>query len=117
MASPPVAAARTAAGDQLESFSPATGERLGAVPKVAPEDVQAVVDEVAQVQPIWAQLRLEDRALYMRRAAQVILDDLDAIRDLIAREQGKPRTEAYVMELLPTVDALNWVADNGPRIL
>ncbi|MFL5819955.1 MAG: aldehyde dehydrogenase family protein [Solirubrobacteraceae bacterium] len=103
--------------DELESFSPTTGKRLGSVPKLAPEDVQRVVDEVAQVQPIWAQLRLQDRARYLRRAAQAILDDIDEIRDLIAREQGKPRTEAYIMEILPTVDALNWVAEEGPEIL
>src|SRR5919198_1531101 len=32
-------------------------------------------------------------------------------------EQGKPINEAYVMELLPTIDALHWVADNGEHIL
>jgi succinate-semialdehyde dehydrogenase / glutarate-semialdehyde dehydrogenase len=101
----------------LESFSPATGELVGSVPTVAPEDVQGIVDEVAQVQPFWAQLPLSDRARYMRRAAQVILDEIDDIRDLIAREQGKPRTEAYLMEIVPTVDALHWVADAGPDIL
>ena len=31
------------------------------------------------VQPFWAQLPLADRARYMRRAAQVIIDDLDDI--------------------------------------
>ena len=102
---------------ELESFSPTTGERLGAVPAITPEQVPGVVDEVAQVQPIWAQLGLEERAKYMRRAAQAILDDIDDIRDLIAHEQGKPRTEAYVMEILPTVDALTWVAGHGPDIL
>jgi len=101
----------------LESFSPSTGELVGAVPTITPAEVQGVVDEVAQVQPFWAQLPLEDRGRYLRRTAQVILDDIDDIRDLIAREQGKPRTEAYVMEILPTVDALNWVADAGPEIL
>jgi acyl-CoA reductase-like NAD-dependent aldehyde dehydrogenase len=104
-------------GSALESFSPTTGKRLGSVPALSPEQVQAVVDEVAQVQPIWAQLRLTDRARYLRRAAQAILDDIDGIRDLISREQGKPRTEAYVMEILPTVDALNWLAEAGPEIL
>ena len=114
-ASPAVRPAR--APDVLESFSPTSGKRLGSVPRIAPDDVQGVVDEVAQVQPIWAQLRPEDRARYLRRAAQVILDDIDQIRDLISSEQGKPRTEAYIMEILPTVDALNWVADEGPEIL
>jgi acyl-CoA reductase-like NAD-dependent aldehyde dehydrogenase len=101
----------------LESFNPATGELVGAVPTLRPEDVQGVVDEVAQVQPLWAQLPLAERARHLRRAAQVILDDIDDIRDLIAREQGKPRTEAYLMEIVPTVDALHWVADAGPDIL
>ena len=101
----------------LESFSPATGELVGSVPTVTPDEVQGIVDEVAQVQPFWAQLPFADRARYMRRTAQVILDEIDDIRDLIAREQGKPRTEAYVMEILPTVDALHWVASAGPEIL
>ena len=34
-----------------------------------------------------------------------------------SREQGKPRSEAYTMELLPTIDGLHWIADNGPKIL
>jgi acyl-CoA reductase-like NAD-dependent aldehyde dehydrogenase len=106
-----------AAAPVLESFSPTTGERLGAVALVAPEAVQGIVDEVAQVQPFWAQLPFADRSRYMRRAAQVVIDELDEIRDLIAREQGKPRVEAYTMELLPTIDALNWIAAQGPEIL
>ncbi len=40
----------------LESFSPIDGRRLGAVPTLAPEQVQAVVDDVAEVQPFWAAL-------------------------------------------------------------
>jgi acyl-CoA reductase-like NAD-dependent aldehyde dehydrogenase len=100
---------------ELESFSPATGERLGAVPITAPEGVQAVVDGVAKVQRFWAQLTLEDRARYLERAAQLVIDEADEIRDLLVREQGKPRNEAFSMELLPTIDALRWIAGGGPR--
>src|SRR2546421_536906 len=106
-----------AAPDVLESFSPTTGELLGSVPVTPPEAVQAVGDEGAHVQPFWAELPLADRGRYLRRAAQAILYELDDIRDLIVREQGKTRVEAYLMELLPTVDALHWIADAGPRIL
>src|SRR5258708_3829559 len=102
---------------RLESYNPATGELLGSVATVTPEQVQSVVDEVAQVQPLWAQLSLEDRGRYLRRASQVILDASDEIGELIAREQGKPRNEAYVMEILPTIDGLRWAADAGQEIL
>jgi succinate-semialdehyde dehydrogenase/glutarate-semialdehyde dehydrogenase len=109
--------AATHVRDELESINPATRERVGAVPVVSPEEVQAIVDDVAGVQPFWAQLPLSDRSRYMRRAAQAIIDDLDELASLLSREQGKPINEAYVMELLPTIDALHWIADNGETIL
>jgi acyl-CoA reductase-like NAD-dependent aldehyde dehydrogenase len=102
---------------ELESFSPLDGARLGAVPTVAPHEVQAIVDDVAGVQPFWAQLPLADRARYMRRAAQAIIDQLEELAELLSREQGKAINESYVMELLPTIDSLRWLSDAGPGII
>ncbi|HSI80782.1 MAG TPA: aldehyde dehydrogenase family protein [Solirubrobacterales bacterium] len=101
----------------LESFNPATGELVGSVETITPEQVQAVVDDVAEVQPFWAQLRLADRARYMRRAAEVLVEEIDDVARLLTAEQGKPVVESYTMEVLPTVDALRWCADAAPRIL
>jgi acyl-CoA reductase-like NAD-dependent aldehyde dehydrogenase len=101
----------------LESFNPATGATIGSVPTTPPEHVQSVVDAVARVQPAWGQLTLEARGHYLERAAEVLLDESDDIRDLIVREQGKPRNEAFSMELLPTIDALGWIARAGAEIL
>ena len=110
-------AKRSKPKDGLESFNPATGELIGTVETLTPAKVQAVVDDVAEVQPFWAALSLEDRARYMRRAGDVLLEDLDEIAELLTTEQGKPRVESYTMELLPTIDSLKWIADNGPEIL
>ncbi|HVC06342.1 MAG TPA: aldehyde dehydrogenase family protein [Solirubrobacterales bacterium] len=101
----------------LESFNPATGELVGSVATITPDQVQAVVDDVARIQPVWAELGLAGRGRYMRRSADALLDEIDEIADLLVAEQGKPRTEAYTMELLPTVDALHWCAKAGPKIL
>ena len=101
----------------LESFSPFDGARVGAVAAVEPGEVASVVKDAARVQPFWAQLPLAERAAYMRRAAQAVLDELDELSSLIAREQGKPRNEALTMELLPAIEALRWLDDAGPRIL
>src|SRR5438270_13436876 len=104
-------------GERIESLNPATGERLGALAAVAPTNVAAIVDDIAEVQPFWAQLPLAGRARYMRRTAQVLIDNLDELSALVTREQGKPRNEAYLMELLPTIDGLHWIAANGERLL
>ena len=101
----------------LESFNPATGELVGSVATITPDQVQAVVDDVARIQPAWAELSLADRARYMKRAADALLDDVDEIAELLVQEQGKPRAEAFTMELLPTIDALHWCAKAGPKIL
>ena len=58
----------------LESFNPATGELVGSVATITPAQVQGVVDDVARIQPAWAELSLADRARYMKRAADALLD-------------------------------------------
>ena len=102
---------------KLESFNPATGELIGAVETIEPGQVQAVVDDVGEVQPFWAQLSLADRARYLRKAADVLVEEVDEVAELLTREQGKPITESYTMEVVPTIDVLNWCAGAGQKIL
>jgi acyl-CoA reductase-like NAD-dependent aldehyde dehydrogenase len=101
----------------LESFNPATGELVGTVETIEPGDVQGVVEDVAEVQPFWAQLSLDDRARYLRKAADVLVDEVEEVTELLTTEQGKPITESYTMEVVPTIDVLHWCAENGPKIL
>jgi acyl-CoA reductase-like NAD-dependent aldehyde dehydrogenase len=102
---------------RLESQNPATGEVLGAVPAAGRREVEAAVAAAAGVQRLWAQLRLADRARYMARAAQAVIDEADEIVALVGREQGRPRAEAEIMELLPAIGTLQWLAEHGPGIL
>jgi acyl-CoA reductase-like NAD-dependent aldehyde dehydrogenase len=116
-AAPAKSQKRSRSKSELESFNPATGELIGSVETLTPAKVQGVVDDVGKVQPFWAALTLEERARYMRRAGDVVLEEMDELAELLTTEQGKPRVESYTMELLPTVDSLKWIADNGPGIL
>jgi acyl-CoA reductase-like NAD-dependent aldehyde dehydrogenase len=106
-----------ATAPQLQSFDPATGQPLGAVPVTAAGDVAGAVEHAAGVQRLWSTLRLKDRGRYMARAAQAVIDEFDELVDLIAAEQGRPRAEAEVMELLAAVETLQWLAEHGPAIL
>jgi succinate-semialdehyde dehydrogenase/glutarate-semialdehyde dehydrogenase len=101
----------------LIARDPATGVTLGEVQATPPERIDAVVEGVAQVQPLWALLRVVDRARYMRRMAQAIVDEFDTLTETIAREQGRPRAEVASMELLSAIDALNWIAERGAEAL
>ncbi len=102
---------------RLDSFNPSTGELIGSVETIAPSDVQGAVDDVAEVQPFWGELSLRDRGRYLERAAEILAGDAEEVARLLTSEQGKPITEAYTMEVVPTIDALNWIAEEGPSIL
>jgi succinate-semialdehyde dehydrogenase/glutarate-semialdehyde dehydrogenase len=72
---------------------------------------------LAEVQQLWAQLRYADRARYLGRAAQAVIDEWDELVRIIVNEQGRPVAEVQTMELLPAVETLLWLAEHGPRIL
>ena len=82
-----------------------------------PADVPAAVVEAAEAQRLWASLRLTDRSRYLTRAAQAVIDEWDEIARVIVAEQGRPMAEAQTMELLPAVEALQWLAEAAPRVL
>ncbi|HEV7943115.1 MAG TPA: aldehyde dehydrogenase family protein [Solirubrobacteraceae bacterium] len=103
--------------EQIESRSPATGRLLGTVMATAPECVAAEVAAAREVQPLWALLRISDRARYVRAMAQAIIDELDEIVETLCAEQGRPAAEVAALEALAAVDALIWIADSGARAL
>jgi len=101
----------------LTARDPATGAVLGTVRCTAPERVEEVVAAVAKVQPLWALLRVRDRARYMARMAQAVIDDFDELQEELAREQGRPRAEIAALELLAAIDALKWITEDGAQAL
>ncbi len=101
----------------LQARDPATGAPLGSVTATAPSKIPELAADVAKVQPLWALLRVQDRARYMRRMAQAVIDDFDELAAELAREQGRPAAEIAALELLPAIDALIWIADDGAEVL
>ena len=105
---------------RLASCSPSTRPPASSWARwttLTPEQVQGVVDDVAEVQPFWAQLSLEERAAYMRQTADALLGPARRHRRAADARAGQAPRESYTMELLPTVDLLHWCADHGPKIL
>src|ERR1700716_4273575 len=111
------AVSETAAQASVEVRDPATGKVIASVPATQPERIQDVVQAASKVQPLWALLQLSDRARYMRRMAQAVIDDFDELQASLASEQGRPGAEIAALELLGAVNALIWIADDGAAAL
>jgi acyl-CoA reductase-like NAD-dependent aldehyde dehydrogenase len=111
------ATAQPAQPEKLHARDPATGELIGELAPTEPEQIGAVVQASAKVQPLWALLRVRDRARYMQRMAQAVIDEFDELAHILSREQGRPRAEVAALELLPAIDALMWIAEEGAAVL
>src|SRR5436305_5209958 len=96
--------------DRIVSIDPATLEPIGDV-RIAPAaEVRRAVERARAAQPAWAARSFRERAEVFRRANDVLLDDADAIADLISRENGKTVTTAMAAEILPSIDLLAYYA-------
>jgi len=102
---------------ELHSVNPATGERIGSVLTSGAGDVAAAVRDVAEVQLFWRELPRSARARQLRRLARTTLDLGNDVADLLAREQGRPLTETWTMEVIPAMRALRWLSTAGGREL
>ena len=76
---------------EIVSYEPATGEELW---RGAHGDVDGVVARARKAWPKWAALPHTNRIELMRRFANEVRKDQDALAELIARETGKPLWEA-----------------------
>ena len=73
--------------------------------------------ELAAVTRLWAQLRVGDRARYLERASQAVIDEFDDLGPALAAAARRPVAEIATLELLPAIDALRWLADGAQRLL
>src|SRR5215211_7083519 len=102
---------------EIISYDPSTGEEVGRAPLMNPDEVAAAVGRARAAQHAWAELSYRQRARFVLRAREIVLEQLDEIAGLISRETGKPTTEAISMEIVPTLDLMHHFAENTRRLL
>jgi acyl-CoA reductase-like NAD-dependent aldehyde dehydrogenase len=102
---------------EIISQDPSTGEEIGRAPLMSASDVAAAVARARAAQPAWTALSHRQRARFILRAREIVLDRLDEVATLISRETGKPVTEAISMELVPSLDLMHYFAENARLLL
>jgi succinate-semialdehyde dehydrogenase/glutarate-semialdehyde dehydrogenase len=110
-------AAKTETTREIISYDPATGEEVGRVPVRSAEDVAGAVARARAAQKGWGALSFRERAGLVMRARAIVLEELDEIAALISRESGKPAAEAIAMEIVPTLDLMQFFARRTERLL
>lgn len=101
----------------LLAVDPATGEALGEVPIASADQVKDAVRRARAAQHDWGARSVEERCKRLRPLLELMVDRRDALATLISREVGKPRYEALVTEVLPTLDLLDYYLRHAPDVL
>jgi acyl-CoA reductase-like NAD-dependent aldehyde dehydrogenase len=83
-----------ASGATFEKLAPATGEPISRVARSTVEDVDAAVGAAAAAQPAWGSRPVEERGRVLRRVAQLLERDRDAVAAVVAEETGKSPKDA-----------------------
>lgn len=101
----------------IEVLNPATHDKITDVPIATPEEVRHALGRARQAFQAWHKLSVAQRAHYLYRARDWIVDHQDHVIDIICSETGKPRTEALVAEVFYCCDLLGFYAKNSERYL
>jgi succinate-semialdehyde dehydrogenase/glutarate-semialdehyde dehydrogenase len=102
-------------GRRLEIHDPASGERVGSTALADAADVDLAVAAAKRALPGWAESHADLRAAILHRAADLIVERIATIADLLTREQGKPIPDAE-KEIRFGVEVIRYYAEEGRRL-
>ena len=102
-------------GGRHEIRDPANGEQVGATDLASAGDIDKAVEAASRALPAWSATHADRRARILHRAAALIEERVEAIADLLTREQGKPIPDAE-KEIRFGVEVIRYFAEEGRRI-
>jgi len=100
----------------LVTSNPATGEPLAEYAVFTDAEVDSALASADEAQREWAGRPIAERASVLRRAAELLREEVEDLALLITREMGKPLVEARA-ELEKCATTCDYYADNAAAFL
>ncbi|PWC12822.1 succinate-semialdehyde dehydrogenase (NADP(+)) [Brenneria roseae subsp. americana] len=101
--------------EHLDVTNPATGDVLGTVPLVTPQQTEQAIAAAELALTSWRQRTGKDRAAVLQAWARLIMDNQEDLAVLLTAEQGKPLAEARG-EIAYAASFIDWFAEEAKRI-
>ncbi|WP_273820324.1 MULTISPECIES: NAD-dependent succinate-semialdehyde dehydrogenase [Pseudomonas] len=102
-------------GKTLDVLNPATGLVIGQVARADIADLDRALAALQRGFDVWRWVPANERAVIMRKAAQLVRERAEGIAQLLTQEQGKPLSESRI-EVNSAADIIEWFADEGRRV-
>ena len=102
-------------GAAIEVINPANGASLGTVPLLRRAETGRAVAAAHRAYPGWRAKLAKERALILRRFADLMIESQEDLARLMTAEQGKPLAEARG-EIAYAASFLEWFGEEGKRV-
>jgi succinate-semialdehyde dehydrogenase/glutarate-semialdehyde dehydrogenase len=99
----------------IEVRNPATGERVGTVPKLGAAETRAAIEAANAAWPAWRAKTGKERAALLRGWFTLIMASQEDLAQIMTAEQGKPLAESRG-EIAYAASFIEWFAEEGKRI-
>jgi succinate-semialdehyde dehydrogenase/glutarate-semialdehyde dehydrogenase len=101
-------------GATLDVTNPATTLKIGTVPKSGKAETRRAIEAAQTAFESWKKTTANERSKLLRKLHDLILDNQDALAELLTMEQGKSLTEAKGEVAISAAYVL-WFAEEGRR--
>src|ERR1700745_4171383 len=95
--------------------NPATGETLGAVPRMGAEETRQAIEAADKALPGWRGKTAKERAQVLRKWFDLMMANQEDLASLMTAEQGKPLAESKG-EIAYAAAFIEWFGEEGKRI-
>ncbi|MDA7085061.1 NAD-dependent succinate-semialdehyde dehydrogenase [Pseudomonas sp. SA3-5] len=96
-------------------FNPANGASIGQVPNMGATETQRAIAAATAAWPAWRARTAKERSNILKRWHALMLENADALAEILTLEQGKPLAEAKG-EILYAASFIEWFAEEAKRI-
>lgn len=103
-----------ASGNTLEVLNPATGEKVGEVPDLSAAEASQAVEAADRAFASWKKITAKSRGALLRRWFELIMENQEALAQLLTAEQGKPLSESRG-EVAYGASFAEWFAEEAKR--
>ena len=99
----------------LDVNNPASGEKIGTVPKMGAAETRRAIEAASAAMPAWAKKSAKERAAILRRWYDLMIAHQDDLAAIMTAEQGKPLAESKG-EIAYAASFIEWFGEEGKRI-
>ena len=102
-------------GQSIDVTNPATGEKLGTVPKMGAAETRRAIEAAEAAMAVWGKTTAHEKSQVLRRWFELMMENKEDLAILITSEQGRPINEARG-EINYAASYIEWFAEEARRI-